>query len=451
MFKKLCPNEIHSGINNMSYIDKEYVYWRRRITLSVILGYSFFYCVRQNFTLASASKSFPFDAESLGWGFSLFCIIYGAGKFISGIFCDRFNVRHLMSIGLLGASLTSVLAGCVESAMFMAILYAANACFQSFGAPSAVRTMTQWFGPKDLGTRYGIVNSSHQIGSIIVFIGGAWLIDNYGWRQVFIIPGVLCSIASIWLFYSLRSSPQSVGLPSIEAHEGLEKLEPAAVFSGLTDEKESWWSIFRTHILLNVRLWMICFAKFFVYFIRMGYFFWGPKIIAETQGITLLKTGVKTASYELAGILGGILAGWYTDKHMPTKRGIYGVFIMISLAITLLLYVLFLKSNIVFSPYFNAFDTMFWCAVGFCVFSSQALGGLIGSEFGSRKAAATAFGLTGLSAYLGGGFVGIGVPKIAKYFGWESIYLVFIAASLLSALFFGLSLISNKKTKSLKI
>lgn len=450
MFKKFCPDPHSRILINDAEVNQAYVYWRRRLTYALLLGYACFYCVRQNFSLVVASKAFPFTAESMGWGFSLFSIVYGGGKFISGMLCDRLNVRHIMALGLLGAALTSICAGfVVKSALVMGCLYAANACFQSFGAPSVARSLTQWFGPKEIGTRYGILNASHQIGSVVILIGGAWLIQSYSWQHVFIVPGVCCVLAAFWLWERLRNSPQSLGLPSIEEKEGIEKAEPLALFTAAEKEQESWWLVFKTHIIFNFRLWMVCLAKFFVYFVRMGYFFWGPKIIAETQGGTLIKASYKTAAFELAGIFGGLLAGWYTDKHMPHRRGIYGVFIMFCLAFILTIYLLLLRAGLQSSAFFNPIDTFFWWSVGFFVYSSQALGGLLGTEFGSRKAAATAFGLTGLSAYLGAGVVGIGVPKIARYWGWEAVYVAFILASLGGGLFFALSLLKTKQIKSI--
>ncbi len=422
-------------------IKKAYAYWRTRLMYTLIIGYAAFYCVRQNFSLVVADKNFPFNAESMGWGFSLFSIIYGFGKFFSGIACDRYNVRHLMALGLFGAAMTSIFAGYAQSAVIMGMLYAVNACFQSIGFPAVSRSLTQWYDSKELGTRWGVVNASHQIGSIIILLIGAWLIQTYSWRHVFTIPGIVCGIVALWLWERLRDKPESLGLPSIE---DTEEIIASSVKSTVAEDEEAWWPVFKKHIIFNYRLWMVCIAKFFVYFVRMGYFFWGPKIIAETQGGTLIKASYKTASFELAGLIGGIFAGWFTDKYMPKRRCVCGVYMMLLLALTLIVYLALLNSGFRQSHWFNFWDTGFWVVVGFFVYGSQVLGGLSGAEFGSKKAAATGLGLTGASSYMGASLVGIGVPKIAKYWGWEAVYISFIVAAALGGIFFALALRKKK-------
>lgn len=440
-----------SGINGVEtmQVDKAYAYWRMRLMYSLIVGYAAFYCVRQNFSLVVADKEFPFSAESMGWGFSLFSIIYGLGKFFSGILCDRYNVRYLMAFGLVGGALTSLFAGYIHSAFFMGALYAINACFQSVGWPAVTRTLTQWYGPNELGTRWGIVNASHQIGSIIILVGGAWLIETYNWRYIFIVPGILCLSIGLWLWERLRNTPRSLGLPSIEEKEALlDEGEESATEREQNTNDEAWWPVFKVYILFNYRLWMVCIAKMFVYFVRMGYFFWGPKIISETQGGTLLKASYKTACFEFAGLIGGIFVGWFTDKFMPKRRCVCGVYMMLLLSLTLIIYLILLHCGFQQTTFFNLWDTCFWSLVGFFVYGSQVLGGLSGAEFGSRKAAATALGLTGASSYVGAGLVGIGVPKIARYWGWEAVYISFIVAAALGGLFFAFALRSKKKAIS---
>lgn len=429
-------------------INRKYAYWRFRLTYGLIVGYAAFYLVRQNFSIAKASDKFPFSAEAIGWGFSVFSIIYGVFKFVSGAICDRSSARYFMTIGLACAALTSLIAGFTNSAFMLGLMYAVNACFQSMGWPSVSRSLTQWFGPRDLGTRWGIVNASHQIGSIIILIGGAWLLERYSWRYVFIVPAIVCFGVAIWLWDRLRDTPESLGLPSVEEKEGL---PVRSCHSKKEEAKESWLQIFKEHIFFNYRLWMVCIANFFVYFVRMGYFFWAPTIIAKTQEGSVMAAGCKTSVLEAGGLIGGLFVGWFTDKFMPNRRGACGAYMMILLGVVIGAY--WLLTSVVQDPWWNAFaahpavDTAFWAITGFLVYGPQTLGGLSGAEFGSKKAAAAAAGLTGTIGYLGGSCVGIGIPLIARCWSWETAYVSFIVASLLGGLFFALTLKQVKTAK----
>jgi sugar phosphate permease len=411
--------------------------------VSLTVGYAAFYWVRQNFSIAIASDKFPFDVETIGWGFSVFSIVYGVCKFVSGALCDRSSARYFMPIGLVGAAVTSLLAGCMPSAFLIGLMYAFNACFQSMGWPSISRTLTQWFGPDTLGVNWGIVNASHQVGSIVILAGGALLVERYTWRHVFIVPAIVCLVVAAWLWNRLRDTPQSIGLPSVEEYEGIVPLQK----SPIDEPNEDFWTVMREHIVFNYRLWMVCIANFFVYFVRMGYFFWAPKIIAETQGGRLIRAGSKSSILEFAGLIGGLFVGWFTDKFMPNRRGACGAYMMIFLSIVIGLYWIVATRAGEFLARNESVDVCLWALVGFLVYGPQMLGGLSAAEFGSKKAAAGAAGLTGTIGYLGASVVGIGVPKMAKAWGWESVYISFIIASLLGGIFFTLTCKSSEKSR----
>ena len=201
-----------------SQVNQRYAYWRLRLTYTLIIGYAAYYTVRQNFTIIRSSDKCPFSMEAIGWAFSAFSIIYGIFKFITGAVCDRSSSRFFMPIGLGCAALCSLIAGCCSSAVLFGLLYAVSAGFHSMGWPSVSRTLTQWFGPRQIGTRWGIVNSSHQIGAIAILIGGAWLLEHYSWRYLFIVPACICLVLSFWIWERLRDTPESIGLPSLEEH-----------------------------------------------------------------------------------------------------------------------------------------------------------------------------------------------------------------------------------------
>jgi sugar phosphate permease len=175
------------------YVNRQYRYWRSRIFYSLFLGYATFYLVRQNFAVAAPEmvKEFGYTKSEIGWIFTLFSIIYGIGKFISGTICDRTNARYFMSIGLIGAALCALCVGFSHSIWFFALFYALNGIFQSMGWPPVARLMTHWYMPQELGMRWGIINASHQFGSTAILIGGSWLLAHFGWRSVFIAPAAI--------------------------------------------------------------------------------------------------------------------------------------------------------------------------------------------------------------------------------------------------------------------
>lgn len=412
------------------YVDRQYRYWRLRILYALILGYATFYLVRQNLTVALPGmlKEFGVTKVELGYAFTLFSIVYGIGKFVSGAICDRTNARYFMTIGLIGAAACTLCIGLTHSVLAVVLFYAFSGVFQSMGWPPVSRLMTHWYTPQELGTRWGLVNSSHQFGSVAILLGGSWLLDHFGWRSVFVIPAVLSLMLTGILFERLRDTPESLGLPSIEEKEGL-----IAVRSEEGDQEEiTFREIFMEHILPNRALWYVCVANFFVYIIRMGFFSWAPTFLQESRGASALTSGFQTACFEFMGAIGGLAAGWASDKIFKGRRNCTGVYFMAVLVVLLLLFWKLPTDS-------QMLNTAFLFAMGFFIYGPQTLVGISGAEFGSKRAAATAVGLTGMFGYLGGALSGCGVGYISHHFGWNAVFLFFGICAALGMVFFALN------------
>ena len=196
-------------------IKKKYKYWQLRIVYTLIIGYASYYIVRQNLVVATPEmlKEFGCKKADIGWVFTAFSAIYGIGKFLSGVICDRVNIRFFMAIGLLGSAICSALMGFSSSILTFAILYSLLGIFQSAGWPPVSRLMIQWHSPRQLGTRWSIVSSSHQIGSILILVVGSVILKHFGWRQVFIMPAIVAIVVAFLIPERLRNNAQSVGLP----------------------------------------------------------------------------------------------------------------------------------------------------------------------------------------------------------------------------------------------
>jgi phosphoglycerate transporter family protein len=425
----IATNDVQPKVSssNSLEVNKAYAYWRFRILATLIIGYASFYIVRQNFSMAVPRilEEFNYSRTKIGWIFSAFSIIYGVSKFVSGSICDRSNARYFMAAGLFAASIVNLFMGFTNSIVTLGILYAANGFFQSMGWPPCTRLLTHWYGPKELGTRWGICNSSHQIGSVIILSGGGWLLMHYSWRSVFIIPSIIGIVMSLLILERLRDTPMSLGLPSIEEKEGLLKHKEAEKLEAKATYKE----IFLEHILPNKPLWFVCVANFFVYYVRMGFFSWAPTFLHQAKGVSLTVAGAHVSILEIGGLAGGIIAGVLSDKIFGGRRGIVGFYYMMALTGAIALFT-FTANN---SP---VAGSLLMLMIGFLVYGPQVLVGVAGAEFGSKKAAAAAAGLTGTIGYLGGALAGVGAGYLTDTWGWKATFLSFIGAAFLGALSF---------------
>jgi glycerol-3-phosphate transporter len=405
-----------------------YAHWRLRILIATMIGYATFYLVRLNFSVAipTLQLELGYSKTQLGLVVTTFSIIYGIGKFMNGYLSDRSNARYFMTIGLLGSALINLFVGFGESIIFFCFAWGINAWFQSMGAPPVIRLLTHWFAPKELATKWAIWNCSQPIGGAVIYVLAGYLITNYGWQSTFYIPAIIALGVSFFLFNRLRDTPESLGLPPVEVYKNLVHKDD------VQEEEHLGARDFMRLAFGSKTLWYVCIANMFLYVVRMGAFTWAPTFLQEMKGSSIEASAWQSAGFEIAGLCGGLFAGWASDRIFAGRRGPVSSLFMAALA-CLLLYFWKMPAGYVWV------DSMAMIGVGFLVYGPQILAGVAAADFASKKAAGLANGLTGAFGYLGASVSGVGIGFIVDQWGWSGGFMFFIASALLGMFFFSLT------------
>ncbi|MCE3231650.1 MAG: hypothetical protein K0R52_1578 [Alphaproteobacteria bacterium] len=418
-----------SQLGLVKTIDERYAYWRMRILYSMIFGYAAFYLVRYNqFSVAMPilNNEYGYTKTQLGSIITIWSVVYGIGKFVNGYFSDRSNARYFMTIGLIGSAASCFMLGFGSSLYFFGIFYAINAWFQSMGWAPVTRLLTHWFSPTELGTKWAFTSVAHQLGGAVIVFMSSVLIGHYGWQSAFFVPAILALVVACLLFNRLRDTPQSIGLPSIEQHHGLVK-------DAQEKEEDNLSSRELIKLVLSKRLlYYVCMANMFFYVVRLGIVTWAPTFLRELKGASLMTSGWQVVGYDLAGIFGGIAAGWISDQYFSGRRGPVSVMYMLLLIVCL--------CGLWLVPAGDQFmSALTMMVLGFLVYGPQVLAGVASADIASKKAVGMAHGLTGTFAYLGTALSGIGVGWIVDQYGWNGGFMFFIIAAFLSTFFFSLT------------
>lgn len=401
------------------------------IIFSIIFGYATFYILRLNFTIAIPllNQSYNINKIQIGFILSFFSIIYGLGKFVFGYICDHSNPKWFFIIGLLGASTINALIPLTEYSgyILLSLLWALNGCFQAMGWPPCARILTHNFDQKEIGTIWGLCNSAHAIGSAIIAISGSYLIIKLGVDSIFIIPSFTAALMSLILVFLLKDLPSSSPLYiEKKKNKNIKFLEIIRLQKNLL----------RANILLNNVIWCLCFSNFFIYIIRIGLVSWIPLYLTEYHKIPLEFAGLQLAGFEFLGIIGGIVAGYFSDCVGTRFRALIAIIFLMGLSICLL--------GCYYLPVTQSFLLVasLVCA-GFFIYGPQILTGVIATDYVSKNVAATATGLIGTSGYIGASLSGIGIGWIIDEFGWGGIFIVFLISSFVSMFFFSIAVKIN--------
>ncbi|MDR2464303.1 MAG: MFS transporter [Holosporales bacterium] len=409
-----------------------YKYWRFRMMFSMMLGYAAFYFVRQNlsFAMPLMEADMGLSKTELGQIASIFGVIYGLGKFISGILGDRSKSRTFISVGLLLASVTNIFMSLASSLWALTLIWAINSCCQSTGAPSCAKMIAHWFSPKEIGTKWAIWSSSQQIGAAIISVILPLLLFDNKWRIAFWGPGILGIIVAAIVYFGVRDEPKIVGLPSPEEIDGLKntKFDECAHMTP--------FQILVSKVIRNKMVWTMGLANFFLYFVRMGFIFWGPMFLCQAKGCAFKYTGLFMAIFNIAGVIGSISAGILSDRYFKGRRGRAGFFYMSGLGLSMTA-MLFLPSN-TGSHFLNMPSMIVIFLIGMFVAGPQTMVGVAAVDFASKRAAGAASGLTGACGYVGGTTIaGQGIAYIASSsYGWNGVFVAFLIAALAGSLCF---------------
>lgn len=421
----------HKELLPKDKIDPTYKRLRLQVFMGIFIGYAGYYLIRKNFSLVMPDLiELGYSRGQLGIIVSAVSISYGISKFIMAGISDRSNARVFMSLGLLLSAITMLTFGLIpfftSSVLIMFIMMFLNGWFQGMGWPPSGRVMVHWFSGNERGTKMSIWNVAHNIGGGLIgplaILGVAYFGD---WQSKLYFPAMIALVIAFIAYWLIRDTPQSCGLPSIEAHRN----DYPKDYDESHEEELSTKEIFFKYVLNNKFLWLIAIANAMVYMVRYGVLDWAPTYLEEAKGFSVRESGWAYFAYEYAGIPGTLLAGWISDKVFKGRRA---PAIIIYMLLTMVAVVVYWKN-----PAGNIMiDNMALIAIGFLIYGPVMLIGVQALDLAPKKAAGTAAGLTGLFGYMGGAlFANIAIGFIADHLGWDYVFIMLIAACLISVLF----------------
>ncbi|MBV7435363.1 glycerol-3-phosphate transporter [Cardiobacteriaceae bacterium TAE3-ERU3] len=438
-------------------IDPTYRRLRWQVFIGIFFGYAAYYFVRKNFSLAMPGMidAGLYTKAELGYALSSISIAYGISKFLMGAVSDRSNPKVFLPLGLVLSGIVMILMGlfpwATSSVTIMFILLFINGWVQGMGWPPCGRTMVHWWSKKERGTIVSVWNTAHNFGgavpALLLILASTIYASQHNivrdaveqkdvWQQALYYPGIAAVVAAIIIYFVMKDTPQSCGLPPIEEYkddypEGYDKVK--------SEQELTAKEIFVQYVFKNKLLWYIAVANVFVYLIRYGILDWAPTYLSEVRHFNIDKSSTAYALYEIAAIPGTLLCGWMSDKVFKSNRGLTGLVFMIAVTIAVYAYWQSTSQNMAMTM---------MVVVGFLIYGPVMLIGLHALELAPKKAAGTAAGFTGLFGYLGGSVAASAVIGwTVEHYSWDSGFYVMIGGSILACVLLLLTMIQEGRHK----
>ena len=137
----------------------------------------------------------------------------------SGVMADRFGARAASTVFLLIASIGSLVT-CVGTEFWMIVLGKVMiAAGMAVVYVPLMKLVSVWFPKPDFAVLSGVVIAVGNVGAIAATGPLELMAQALGWREVFLVLGVITLVLAVLCATVIRNHPKDRGLPSVEAVE----------------------------------------------------------------------------------------------------------------------------------------------------------------------------------------------------------------------------------------
>ncbi|TBN05299.1 MFS transporter [Hyunsoonleella flava] len=249
----------------------------------------------------------------MGWVLSAFALGYALFQVPGGALGDKYGVRKVMTGIMVLWSIFTSLTGAAWN-------YISMLCFRFiFGAgeagafPNISRAAFSWIPTKERGAFQGINFSGSRLGAAFALPLVAYLIDSWGWRNIFYFFGAIGILFALMFYAFFRNKP--------EDHPGLSDTEKDYIVKNRQQEVEKEGGNLPLGKILgskNVILAMIQYiGSNFIFFFTLTWLF--PYIKAKYE-LSLVDTGLYAMLPLLAGAVGNWTSGFMVDAIYKTGK-----------------------------------------------------------------------------------------------------------------------------------
>lgn len=276
----------------------------RALFLCCFILYAIVYCGRLNYSAALAEivPSGLFEKDEAGLVSSALFIAYGGGMFINGFLSDKMPPFALVG----GCTLLSAIANlamyfvCLaeQPALWaMILIWTANGYIQSSIWPTMIRIVSTALPESMRVPCSAAMMATTALGTSMSYLISQQVIRMSGWRELFLVPGILLGAAAIvWLL--LTAKPAKACCAWVDA-------APAASRSA-EEKKSDRTELFRL-LKLSGAITMIC-PIIMMAIVKDGIITWTPTMLTEIFQVEAEFSVAVSTLIPFISIFGAMLA-----------------------------------------------------------------------------------------------------------------------------------------------
>lgn len=388
--------------------------------------YSIALCGRLNYAsvLAKVISTGFLEKDVAGLIATAFNVTYGCCQFVSGFIADKLPPFGTVSVSILGAAFLNL---CMYFAMSEGLglpvyiaIWILNGVIQSIIWPTLIRILSRAL-PERLRVTAGVsMLATTAVGSVISYILSSAIMRFADWKKCFLFPSIILVILStVWFVLTRGMSRKTVEKVAVSRENEEENAAQKTAVRN-SDIGASDTPLMKLLTASGALFMLIPIALFAV--VKEGISTWTPTIITEIFNADPSFATFASTILPFISIFGAAIAKIMMDKvfhdEMKAASALFGCS-----AVTLLL--------VLFAGKMNIFTTiiMLSAIIAFLLGVNTIFISLVPLRFGKFGRAATMTGFLNSVACIGGGLSSFIVGVLAKSFGWNFVFLLFMILS----------------------
>lgn len=240
-----------------------------------------------------------------GLGFSL---CFGLIALPLGRFADRHKRRGLVAWCRGIGGVLAALGALAPGAGWLMATRAGAAISDAGGGPASMSMIADLYPPERRSGAMGVFTMGASVGSLMALVGGAWLMQHFGWRATLLAVGLPSLALALVLRWVVREPARTASLASPASPNTLANAGPAPARGAVA---EIWAIPVARRLLLAGSFALIT-----------GYSFgtWNFAYLMRLHGFSPMGAGWVSGAAALGSVVGGLLAGRLTDRLVRRDR-----------------------------------------------------------------------------------------------------------------------------------
>jgi EmrB/QacA subfamily drug resistance transporter len=188
-----------------------------------------------NVGLPAIGQNLQADAAELQWVVNAYLLPLSALLLLGGAAGDRFGRRGVLIFGVSLFGIGSALCAAAPALGWLLLARALQGTGAAFLLPSSLAILGNAFAGEARGRAVGTWSAASSIAAAAGPVLGGWLIDTFGWREIFLINIPLAIAAIVLALVFVREEPRQAPAPPLDIWGALlATLALAALTWGLT-------------------------------------------------------------------------------------------------------------------------------------------------------------------------------------------------------------------------